>query len=183
MAGSLRVVLSLALHGLGSDCCYVHSSGLVNPLLHRGRFVQALSCRGRNDQLRIAMSMLRGGGGEVDGNTDVRGPLRIMLVDKSAKAPCRATEGAVGYDVYSAAATVVKGRSSAVVGTGVAVAIPRGCYGRIAPRSGACNVEGSRDVKGVPSRVGGQELDRCRSGGHRPGLQGGSESLVVQPWR
>ncbi|EKX38634.1 hypothetical protein GUITHDRAFT_96884 [Guillardia theta CCMP2712] len=91
------------------------------------------------------MSMLRGGGGEVDGNTDVRGPLRIMLVDKSAKAPCRATEGAVGYDVYSAAATVVKGRSSAVVGTGVAVAIPRGCYGRIAPRSGLA-VKNSIDV-------------------------------------
>eukprot|EP00826_Nyctotherus_ovalis_P064649 TRINITY_DN9488_c0_g2_i3.p1 TRINITY_DN9488_c0_g2~~TRINITY_DN9488_c0_g2_i3.p1 ORF type:complete len:161 (-),score=47.21 TRINITY_DN9488_c0_g2_i3:129-611(-) len=43
---------------------------------------------------------------------------------------------AAGYDLSSIEELTVPGRGKALVRTGVAFAIPRGSYGRIAPRSG-----------------------------------------------
>jgi deoxyuridine 5'-triphosphate nucleotidohydrolase len=73
-------------------------------------------------------------------------PVRIRLLTPTAQAPTRATAGSAGYDLYAAAAGVVPpacvdgtGRvliGRALVSTGLALAIPPGYYGRVAPRSG-----------------------------------------------
>ena len=54
----------------------------------------------------------------------------------NAAIPKRASEEAAGYDIASAEDTVVPAKGKAVIKTGVSIAIPEGCYGRIAPRSG-----------------------------------------------
>ena len=64
------------------------------------------------------------------------GHLYIKKLRNSAAIPKRATENAAGYDLASAEETVVPAKGKAVVKTGISLATPEGCYGRIAPRSG-----------------------------------------------
>ena len=54
----------------------------------------------------------------------------------SATIPKRSTEGAAGYDLSAAEEATVPAQGKSVVKTGLSMAIPEGCYGRIAPRSG-----------------------------------------------
>lgn len=45
-----------------------------------------------------------------------------------------------GCDLYSDEDKIIASWGRSIVGTGISVAIPNGCYGRIAPRSGlSCN--------------------------------------------
>ncbi|ODV91126.1 hypothetical protein CANCADRAFT_57466 [Tortispora caseinolytica NRRL Y-17796] len=60
--------------------------------------------------------------------------LRIRSGD--AFSPANRSELAAGYDLYAAEAAVVPARGIVGVPTGIAVAIPYGTYGRVAPRSG-----------------------------------------------
>ena len=62
--------------------------------------------------------------------------LRVKRMSKNAKLPVRSTEGAAGYDLSAAQAAVVPAHGKCLVQTGLKVALPSGCYGRIAPRSG-----------------------------------------------
>jgi len=62
--------------------------------------------------------------------------LYVKKLSDSATVPKRSSEGAVGYDLASARDTVVPARGKALVPTDLAMAIPLGVYGRIAPRSG-----------------------------------------------
>ena len=62
--------------------------------------------------------------------------LLIFLLTDDATAPRRATFGSAGYDLYSAQETVVPAGGKKVVMTDVALILPDGCYGRVAPRSG-----------------------------------------------
>ena len=48
----------------------------------------------------------------------------------------RGTDGAAGYDLAAAQAAVVPAHGKCLVKTGLVMALPHGCYGRIAPRSG-----------------------------------------------
>jgi dUTP pyrophosphatase len=48
--------------------------------------------------------------------------------------PTRGSSHAAGYDLYSAYDTVIPASGKALVKTDIAVAIPVGCYGRVAPR-------------------------------------------------
>lgn len=64
---------------------------------------------------------------------------RVLVVKRlSEKAilPKQATPGSAGYDLYSAEDVIIPARGKAVVKTDIAIAIPSGYYGRIAPRSG-----------------------------------------------
>eukprot|EP01105_Mastigella_eilhardi_P025205 TRINITY_DN6788_c0_g1_i1.p2 TRINITY_DN6788_c0_g1~~TRINITY_DN6788_c0_g1_i1.p2 ORF type:complete len:169 (-),score=22.84 TRINITY_DN6788_c0_g1_i1:32-475(-) len=61
--------------------------------------------------------------------------LRVTLLSEHARAPCRATEGSCGYDLFAAHETVLPARGHGLVPTDIAVAIPQGHYGRIASRS------------------------------------------------
>ena len=62
--------------------------------------------------------------------------MKMKRVNKNAKLPVRGTSGAAGYDLAIAEAAVVPAHSKCLVKTGLAIALPPGCYGRIAPRSG-----------------------------------------------
>lgn len=63
--------------------------------------------------------------------------LLVQLLDKQfAKLPERATQGAAGYDLYSSANTTIRAGHYKAVSTGIAIRVPEGHYGRIAPRSG-----------------------------------------------
>ena len=64
------------------------------------------------------------------------GVARIKRVNKNAKLPFRVTEGTAGYDLAATQSTVVPAHGKVLVKTGLAMALPPGCYGRIAPRSG-----------------------------------------------
>ena len=60
----------------------------------------------------------------------------IKRVNVNAKLPVRGTSGAAGYDLSAAQAAVVPAHGKCLVKTGLKMALPTGCYGRIAPRSG-----------------------------------------------
>ena len=62
--------------------------------------------------------------------------LQIKLLSPAGRAPTRGSEFAAGYDVYAARDTTVPARGKVLVDTDIAIAVPAGCYGRIAPRSG-----------------------------------------------
>jgi dUTP diphosphatase len=62
--------------------------------------------------------------------------LRYRRLGETARAPSRAHHGDAGYDLYAAEPMVVGPGERAVVGTGVAVAIPDGHAGLVVPRSG-----------------------------------------------
>ena len=62
--------------------------------------------------------------------------LQIQLLTPKGKAPTRSTSEAVGYDLYSSEDIKVPPRTRILVSTDIAIQVPPGTYGRIAPRSG-----------------------------------------------
>ncbi|GAA6018419.1 hypothetical protein JCM10207_000888 [Rhodosporidiobolus poonsookiae] len=66
-------------------------------------------------------------------------PLPTFLVQRlveTAKLPVRGSALAAGYDLSSAEDKVVPAQGKALISTGLAIAVPEGTYGRVAPRSG-----------------------------------------------
>lgn len=63
-------------------------------------------------------------------------PLLVKRLTRTAQLPQRGSELAAGYDLYADESFTVPARGHASVPTGIAVTIPAGCYGRVAPRSG-----------------------------------------------
>ena len=64
------------------------------------------------------------------------GVVKIKRTKVNAKLPVRGTAGSAGYDLAAAQAAVVPAHGNCLVKTGLAMALPPDCYGRIAPRSG-----------------------------------------------
>ena len=66
------------------------------------------------------------------------GPPRLQFVKLSptAKAPARATEGAIGYDLYTPFSFTLYPRDVKLIYTDIAIGVPVGHYGRDAPKSG-----------------------------------------------
>ena len=64
------------------------------------------------------------------------GVIRVKRTNVNAKLPVRGSSGAAGYDLSAAESAVVPAHGKCLVKTGLAIAIPPDCYGRIAPRSG-----------------------------------------------
>ncbi|NWR69140.1 DUT protein, partial [Centropus unirufus] len=62
--------------------------------------------------------------------------LRFARLSENASVPSRGSARAAGYDLYSAYDCVIPPMEKAVVKTDIQIALPSGCYGRIAPRSG-----------------------------------------------
>ena len=73
----------------------------------------------------------------------------IKKIEESAIIPTRATDSDAGYDLYSTNDGVVPARGRKVVSTGIAIAIPPGYYGRVAPRSGLAVKRGIDVLAGV----------------------------------
>lgn len=68
--------------------------------------------------------------------------LLVKLLNANAMVPRRQTPGAAGYDLHSAENVTVPACGRARVGTGVAVMLPPGTYGRVAPRSSLAYLAG-----------------------------------------
>ena len=62
--------------------------------------------------------------------------LQVKRLTESSKLPYRGSEFSAGYDLYASESVVVKSKDRALVPTGIAISVPPGTYGRIAPRSG-----------------------------------------------
>ncbi|GAA6001241.1 bifunctional dITP/dUTP diphosphatase [Rhodotorula paludigena] len=60
----------------------------------------------------------------------------VQRLSETAKLPTRGSLLAAGYDISSAEAKVVPAQGKALISTGLAIAVPEGTYGRVAPRSG-----------------------------------------------
>lgn len=75
--------------------------------------------------------------------------LRFKQLDPRAVLPRRGSALAAGLDVSSIEAVELQPKQRATVRTGLAVAIPRGFYGRVAPRSGLAAKNGLDVLAGV----------------------------------
>ena len=62
--------------------------------------------------------------------------LRIKKLDPKAFLPAKGSEHAAGYDLFSIEAVTIPAKQKALISTGIAMQIPIGNYGRVAPRSG-----------------------------------------------
>ena len=62
--------------------------------------------------------------------------LQVKKLVPHAKLPVKASEGAIGMDLFASQDVVIKARKQETVKTGIAISFPEGTYGRVAPRSG-----------------------------------------------
>ena len=62
--------------------------------------------------------------------------LKIKIINQNATIPSRANDGDAGYDISSCEDITVKARHHSIIKTGISIGIPKGTYGRVAPRSG-----------------------------------------------
>jgi dUTP pyrophosphatase len=62
--------------------------------------------------------------------------LKFLRLHPAAKLPTRGSKQAAGLDLYSIEEVTIEACARAAVRTGLAVAIPKEFYGRVAPRSG-----------------------------------------------
>ena len=63
-------------------------------------------------------------------------PLKFKRIGKESRCPTKGSIDSTGYDLYSAEETEVLPWKRKVVGTQIAIKVPKGTYGRITPRSG-----------------------------------------------
>ena len=62
--------------------------------------------------------------------------IRVQRLSKDAKIPTRGSRVAAGHDLYAIETLSIPANNRALIKTGLAIAVPDGSYGRIAPRSG-----------------------------------------------
>ncbi|MBH5299415.1 dUTP diphosphatase [Corynebacterium silvaticum] len=70
------------------------------------------------------------------------GPVSVKRLDKDLPLPQRAHRGDAGVDLYATESVQIQPGHRALVGTGVALALPLGTVGLIHPRSGRALKEG-----------------------------------------
>lgn len=75
--------------------------------------------------------------------------LLVKKLSERATTPARATSGSAGFDLSSIENVTIPSHSRAAVSTGIAIQIPPGTYGRIAPRSGLAFKHGIDVFAGV----------------------------------
>jgi deoxyuridine 5'-triphosphate nucleotidohydrolase len=78
--------------------------------------------------------------------------LLVKRLSPEAVLPKRSTKEAAGYDLSSVENVTIEPGHRAIVSTGLAVAIPKGCYARLAPRSGLAVKFGIHVGAGVVDR-------------------------------
>uniref|UniRef100_F6XPS9 Deoxyuridine 5'-triphosphate nucleotidohydrolase n=2 Tax=Ciona intestinalis TaxID=7719 RepID=F6XPS9_CIOIN len=62
--------------------------------------------------------------------------LKFAKLTENASKPTRGSKLSAGYDLYSAYDIIIPARGKNLVKTDIQIALPDGCYGRVAPRSG-----------------------------------------------
>ncbi|HEX8293554.1 MAG TPA: dUTP diphosphatase [Pyrinomonadaceae bacterium] len=75
--------------------------------------------------------------------------LHFKRLHPEARLPTRGSAGAAGLDLYAVERVTIRPGGRAAVRTGVAVAVPAGFYGRVAPRSGLAVRHGIDVLAGV----------------------------------
>jgi dUTP pyrophosphatase len=75
--------------------------------------------------------------------------LHFKKLDPRATLPVRGSRAAAGLDLYSIEPVSLEPGQRVIARTGLAVAIPEGFYGRLAPRSGLATREGLDVLAGV----------------------------------
>lgn len=79
--------------------------------------------------------------------------ISIKKLNQNASIPTHGSEYAAGYDLYACLdinnALVIKPHQTAKISTGIAVAIPKGCFGAIFARSGVATKHGLRPANCV----------------------------------
>jgi dUTP pyrophosphatase len=85
----------------------------------------------------------------LDSSEPEQSELHFMRLDPRACLPARGSAHAAGLDLCSIEDVVLEPKQRAVVPTGLAVAIPEGYYGRVAPRSGLAIQKGLDVLAGV----------------------------------
>jgi deoxyuridine 5'-triphosphate nucleotidohydrolase len=75
--------------------------------------------------------------------------LAFKRLDPRALLPTRGSSLAAGLDIYAIEDLTIQPGDRALALTGLAVAIPEGYYGRLAPRSGLATKEGLDTLAGV----------------------------------
>ena len=73
----------------------------------------------------------------------------VKKLDVDAHIPTKAHKDDAGWDLYSNQNAIIYPGEKAIIKTGIALAIPRGYYGRIAPRSGLAVKNGINVLAGV----------------------------------
>ena len=75
--------------------------------------------------------------------------VQIKKLHDDSHIPSRNSAGDAGYDLYAIGHDVIKAGERQLVPTGISISIPRGHYGRIAPRSGLALRDGIDVLAGV----------------------------------
>jgi dUTP pyrophosphatase len=75
--------------------------------------------------------------------------LSFKRLNPRATLPKRGSSSAAGLDIYSIETISIAPKQRLMVRTGLAVAIPEGFYGRLAPRSGLATKQGLDVLAGV----------------------------------
>ena len=63
-------------------------------------------------------------------------PIRVSKLSEQAVIPTRGSIYSAGWDLYASEECVIPAQGKAIIKTDIAIAIPIGYYGRVAPRSG-----------------------------------------------
>jgi deoxyuridine 5'-triphosphate nucleotidohydrolase len=77
------------------------------------------------------------------------GLLNFKRLDQRAVLPSRGSSLSAGLDIYAIEELTIRPGERALAQTGLAVAIPKGFYGRLAPRSGLATQKGLDTLAGV----------------------------------
>lgn len=75
--------------------------------------------------------------------------MKIVTLSSHALFPKKSSVNAAGYDLYSIETGVIKPKERRLILTGIALEIPSGYYGRVAPRSGLAFKHGIDVMAGV----------------------------------
>jgi dUTP pyrophosphatase len=75
--------------------------------------------------------------------------VQIKKIHDDAHSPSRNSAGDAGYDLYAIGHDIIKAGERQLVSTGISISIPRGYYGRVAPRSGLALRDGIDVLAGV----------------------------------
>lgn len=78
--------------------------------------------------------------------------MNVLLLDEHAKIPSRGSSEAAGYDISALCDGYVDAGGRCLVRTGIAIEVPAGTYGRLAPRSGLAVKHGIHVGAGVIDR-------------------------------
>lgn len=75
--------------------------------------------------------------------------VKILKLDENAALPVKANESDAGYDLFSTQNMVIQSMTRSAISTSLAIILPEGYYGRIAPRSGLAVNRGIDVLAGV----------------------------------